>query len=253
MKPLGKKEAQYSELPGVFPTTRWSLVLDAGGDSATQATAALEFLCRRYWYPIYAYIRRRGRAHHEAEDCTQEFLLRLLANDSVGRAHRERGRFRAFLVTALRHFLVNEWEKGRAEKRGGGQTLEALDFRHAGERYEKEPVDAGLTPEQAFDRSWAIHLIDDTLEEMRCDYEESGRAALFAELLPLVWGGAPDETLATPAARLGMSAHAFTVALQRLRRRFGDRLRARVAETVASPEEVDLELHHLIAAIRGVQ
>ena len=236
---------------GSFPTTHWSVVINAGAGSESQAHAALETLCRQYWYPLYHFVRRHGRSHHEAEDCTQEFLARLLAADGLARARPERGHFRGFLLTALRNDLAKEWRATQAEKRGGGQVLLPLDFDAAGERFAREPADPGLTPEQAFDRAWAAGLIEGTVAELRAEYEKSGRGALFAALAPLVWGHGSSEGLAAPAERTGLSVHAFTVALQRLRRRLGDRLRARVAETVADPADIDAELRHLIAAVTG--
>jgi RNA polymerase sigma factor (sigma-70 family) len=236
---------------GSFPTTHWSVVMQAGAGSESQVRAALETLCRQYWYPLYAYVRRHGRSHHEAEDCTQEFLARLLAADGLARARPERGHFRGFLLTALRNDLTKEWERTQAEKRGGGQALLPLDFNAAGERFAREPADPGLTPEQAFDRAWAAELIESTLAELRGEYEKSGRGALFAALAPLLWGHGSSEGLEPPAVRLGMAVHAFTVALQRLRRRLGDRLRGRVAETVADSADIDAELLHLIAAVTG--
>jgi RNA polymerase sigma-70 factor (ECF subfamily) len=235
--------------PSLFPTTHWSVVINAGTGSESQARAALETLCRQYWYPLYHFVRRHGRSHHEAEDCTQDFLARLLAADRVGRARPERGHFRGFLLTALRNDLTKQWEKNQAEKRGGGQTVLPLDFAAAGERFSREPADPGLTPEQAFDRTWAAELILRTVAELREEYESSGRGELFAALAPLVWSPGPAESQEPAAQHLGMKTHAFAVALQRLRRRLGDRLRARVAETVATPADVDAELHHLIAAI----
>lgn len=234
---------------GAFPTTQWSVVLHVGAESESKARAALETLCRQYWYPLYAFVRRQGRSHHEAEDCTQEFLARLLAHASMAHARPERGRFRTFLLTALRNFLTNEWHRAQAEKRGGGQTIISLDLEKAEERFTHEPVDPGLTPEQAFDRSWALGLIDAAIAELRDEYQKSGRGAQFVALQPLVWGNPPTESLAEPAAKLGMNAHAFTMALHRLRRRLGERLRAVVAETVAEGKDVDAELRHLIAAV----
>jgi RNA polymerase sigma factor (sigma-70 family) len=232
-----------------FPTTQWSLVLHAGRASETQGRAALESLCTRYWYPLYAFVRRQGRPHHEAEDCTQEFLGRLLANAGLVQARPERGRFRTFLLTGLRNFLINEWQRAQAEKRGGGRPVLSLDLERAEERFTHEPVAAGLSPEQAYDRSWAFGLIDTALAELREEYTQSGRSAQFAALAPLVWGNPTEESLAEPAARLGMNAHAFTMALHRLRRRLGERLRAVVVETVADAKDVDGELRHLIAAV----
>ncbi|HRE82810.1 MAG TPA: sigma factor [Opitutaceae bacterium] len=232
-----------------FPTTHWTVVLRAGEGSDTQARAALESLCSQYWYPLYAFVRRQGRTRHEAEDCTQEFFARLLAGSTVAHARPERGRFRTFLLAALRNFLTNEWHRARAEKRGGGQTLFSLDLESADKRFAHEPVDPGLTPEQAYDRSWAIGLIDAAIADLREEYSKSGRGVQFAALQPLVWGNPANESLAEPAARIGMNAHAFTVALYRLRRRFGERLRAVVVETVADAKDVDGELRHLIAAV----
>ncbi len=227
------------------------MVLRAGEGSESQVRSALESLCRQYWYPLYTFVRRQGRAHHEAEDCTQEFLARLLASDGVERARPERGRFRTFLLTSLRNFLVNEWQRGQAAKRGGGQAPLPLEFDTAAERFAREPADPGLTPEQAFDRNWALGMIERAVAALRTEYGKSGRGALFAALGPLVWSDTSQETHAELAEQLGMNAHAFTVALQRLRRRLGERLRIDVAQTVADEAEVDAELRYLIAALGG--
>lgn len=232
-----------------FPATHWSVVLNAGAESESKARAALEALCRQYWYPLYGFVRRQGRTHHDAEDCTQEFLARLLANAGMAQARPERGRFRTFLLTALRNFLTNEWRRSHAEKRGGGQPFLSLDLESAENRFAREPADTGLTPEQSYDRSWAVGLIDAAIAELRTEYQKTGRGAQFAALVPHVLGNPATESLAEPAARLGMNTNAFTVALHRLRRRLGERLRADVAETVAEGADVDAELRHLIAAI----
>lgn len=239
--------------PGhAFPTTQWSMIVRAGDDSATRAQSALAQLCRQYWFPLYSYTRRQGRSHHEAEDCTQAFLARLLAADGVSRARQERGRFRTFLLTALRNFLTNEWHRTQAAKRGGGQAIVSIESEEAGERFAREPVDDTLTPDQAFDRVWAQATIERAMAALRQDYEKSGRGNLHAALLPLVWGDAADASFAARAAQLGMSTHAFTVALHRLRQRVGQRLRADIAETVTSESEVDDELRHLIASLTAV-
>jgi DNA-directed RNA polymerase specialized sigma24 family protein len=223
-------------------------VVHAGSD-ASQAGAAMDQLCRQYWYPLYAYVRRQGRDHHEAEDCTQEFLSRLLAGDGVARARRERGRFRTFLLTALRNFLTNEWHRAHAEKRARGLAPLSLDRPGADERFALEPADAGYSPDQAFDRTWAHGMIATAIGLLRTEYEKSGRGVLFASLAPLVWGNPNPESLALQASRLGQTEQAFAVALHRLRRRLGERLRAAVAETVASDSEVDTEVRHLISAL----
>jgi RNA polymerase sigma-70 factor (ECF subfamily) len=234
---------------GAFPTTHWSMVLQAGTDSPAVARAALERLCQRYWYPLYAFVRRQGRPHHEAEDCTQTFLAQLLATAGLQRAHPERGRFRTFLLTALRNFLTTEWRGAHAAKRGGGLVLVPLGTPEADERFALEPADHGLTPEQAFDRRWARDMIERTVRELREDFRRDGREGVFDALAPLVWGNDAADPLADHAARCGMSTSAFTVALHRLRRRLGDRLRANVAETVADVAEIDTELRHLIDAM----
>jgi len=234
-----------------FPTTHWSVVINAGAGSESQVRAALETLCRQYWYPLYSFTRRRGRSHHEAEDGTQEFLARFIASGGVGRARPELGRFRSFLLMALQHFLTNEWQRHQAARRGGGVAPLSLDFTAAGERFAREPVDPALTPEQAFDRAWALGLVEGGLAGLQVEYEQSGRGALFAALVPLVWATDRAESPAMIAEKLGMNTHAVTVALQRLRRRLGDRLRARVAETVADPADIDAELRYLIAAVTG--
>jgi RNA polymerase sigma-70 factor (ECF subfamily) len=241
------------ELPaahGAFPTTHWSIVVNAGAGSESQARAALETLCRQYWYPLYSFVRRHGRSHHEAEDCTQEFLSRLIASDGLARARPERGRFRTFLLTALQNFLAKDWRTAHAAKRGGGAVHVPFDSPpDAEQRFAREPADAGLTPEEAFDRAWAAGMLENVIADLRQEYVRRGQAALFATLGPLVWGDDDDRSHAEHATRLGLNTHAFTVALQRLRRRVGDRLRAAVAETVAENEDVEAELCHLVAAV----
>lgn len=236
---------------GSFPTTHWSIVANAGAGSEREARAALETLCRQYWYPLYGFIRRQGRTHHEAEDCTQEFFARLLANGGIATARPERGRFRSFLLTALRNFLAKEWHRAQAAKRGGGIAPLSLELRDAQDRFAHEPADATLNPEQAFDRAWALAMIERAVGQLRKEYEKSGRGELFAALAPLAWGEGSTEACAAPAARLGMTPHAFTVALHRLRQRIGLRLRTEVSQTVANESEIDAELRHLIAAVRA--
>jgi RNA polymerase sigma-70 factor (ECF subfamily) len=227
------------------------MVLRAGATTESQAHSALESLCRQYWYPLYTFVRRQGRTHHDAEDGVQSFLAHLLASDSLARARPELGRFRTFLLSALRNFLTNEWHRTRAAKRGGGQPHFPLEFDTAEERFSREPADPALTPEQAFDRNWAISMIDHAIAGLRDEYGNSGRAALFTALGPLVLNSSNIGSHAELAAKLGMNGHAFTVALQRLRKRLGERLRVDVAETVVDEVSVDAELRHLIAALDG--
>lgn len=232
-----------------FPTTQWSMVLRASDDNNTQTHSALESLCRDYWYPLYAFVRRQGRTHHEAEDGTQEFFARLLSGDGLQRARPERGRFRTFLLTGMKNFLTSEWRRTQAARRGSGVALLSLDFAGADETFSHDAMDPALTPEQAFDRNWTLQLLDRTVRELRGEYTRSGRGAVFDALAPFVWGNASQESLAQRAGQLGMSVQAFTVALHRARRRLGERLRDAVAETVAEPSEIDAELRHLVNTV----
>jgi DNA-directed RNA polymerase specialized sigma24 family protein len=232
-----------------FPTTHWSIVLNAGSASESEARTALETLCRQYWYPLYSFVRRQGHPHHEAEDCTQEFLSRLLASGGVTHARPERGRFRSFLFASLRHFLTNEWHRAQAAKRGGGAEHLPFELQDAEDRFACEPADPNLTPEQAFDRNWALGMLDGAMSRLRAEYEASGRGDIVAALGPFLWGNPADQPPIPAAERLGMNRHAFTMALHRLRRRFGERLREEVAATLADGTDVDAELHHLIAAV----
>ncbi len=235
-----------------FPTTHWSLVRSATGDEP-EAHLALEALCVQYWYPIYSFIRRQGRTHHEAEDLTQEFFGRLLAAGGMARARPERGRFRTFLAVSLRNFLANDWDRAHAAKRGGGPAAVSLDVNlgAAEARYTGEPPDPGLTPEQAFDRAWARGVVETALEELRAEYAASGRGALFTALGPIVWGGGPPAPLSETARQLGLNEGALHVALHRLRRRLRERVEAQIAATVTGPDEVAEERRHLLAALGG--
>lgn len=225
------------------------MVLGAGDQATPQAHAALETLCARYWSPLYHYIRRWGKTHHEAEDLTQAFFAMLLDRQAVARANPERGRFRTFLLSAFRNFLTNEWEHASAAKRGGGVRPLAFSATDEEGRFLAEPADAALTPEQAFDRSWALALIERALDGLREEYTAGGRGELFAALAPLVWGGRAQETLAEQAARIGMNEGALKVAVHRLRRRLRERLEALITETVADPADAADELRYLITAI----
>lgn len=233
----------------VFPTTHWSVVLNAGAASTPETHQALATLCQNYWYPLYHFVRVQGKTHHEAEDLTQEFLSRLLAADGVARARPERGRFRTFLLAALKNFLINEWQRAQAEKRGRGVSTLPLEFAAADGRFANEPVSATITPEQAFDRSWALNVIDQALASLRTEYAASGRGALFDAISPGVWGGGAPEPLAQQAARLGLTESALKVALHRLRKRLRERLEENIAATVAADADVEDELRYLIAAV----
>lgn len=228
-----------------FAPTRWSLVCAAGADDPASAQSALEQLCRAYWYPLYAFVRRSGKSPEEAEDLTQEFFARVLASDFLAQADRERGRFRTFLLTALQRFLTNEWHRATAQKRGAGIAVISIDAALAEDRYHAEPVDIA-TPELLYERRWAITLLDQVLTGLADEYAANGQAAVFAALRDLLGGSsAVDPAYAEIATRLGMTEAAVKVAMYRLRRRYADRLRAEIAQTVASPADIEDEIARL--------
>jgi RNA polymerase sigma factor (sigma-70 family) len=234
----------------VFVTTHWSLVLAARRSDSTQASAALASLCRIYWYPLYAYVRRRGYSVEDAQDLTQEFFARLLEQRWLGQADRTRGRFRTFLLSAMSHFLANEWDKARAQKRGGAVQLVPLQFDAAETRYGKEPTDP-FTPEQAYERRWAVTLLEAVLQRLQKECVAEGKAELFEALKPCLVGERDSQPYVSLATRLRLSEGAVKVAVHRLRQRFRQLLRDEIANTVATPAEVDEEMHHLFAVLAG--
>lgn len=230
-----------------FTTTRWSLVRAAGEAQGDAARQALETLCTTYWYPLYAYVRRRGHQPAQAQDLTQAFFTQLLEGNVLAIADQERGRFRSFLLKAFKNFIATQRRRDSAQKRGGGLRRRSLDFAAGEERYRLEPADTA-TPERLFERRWALTLLEQALACLREEYESTGRKELFAVLEPHLHGGdrLPHAQL---AARLDMSEGGVKVAAHRLRRRYREILRGQVAETVASPEAVDQELRELLQAL----
>ena len=229
-----------------FQTTRWSMVLRAGEPGA-KAREALSNLCEAYWYPLYAYVRRQGHSAHDAQDLTQEFFARLLERGGVGDVAPGLGRFRTWLLTALKHFLINEWHRARAQKRGGGAVHVSMDD-DAEARYLREPADP-LTAEKLFDRRWALTLLDRVLARLGREMAETGKAAHF-EALKFCLSG-EKRAYTEVAATLGMTEGAVKVAVHRLRERYRALIRAEIMETVADPDEVDGELRDLFAALGG--
>ena len=229
-----------------FQTTHWSIVLAAGHQESQVATEALEKLCRAYWYPLYAYIRRRGHDIHEAEDLTQEFFTRLLEKNYLREVTREGGRFRSYLLTTLKHFLANEWDRAKTQKRGGGNIHFSLDNKEAETRYEFELKD-DTTPENLFERRWALTLLDQVLNHLREDYAAAAKLEIFERLQIFLSGDKRLIPYTEVAASLGLSEGAVKVAVHRLRKRYGELLREEIAQTVATPEEVADEIRHLIA------
>jgi RNA polymerase sigma-70 factor (ECF subfamily) len=234
----------------VFATTHWSVVLEAGQEDSPKASDAMAQLCRTYWYPLYVYVRRKGYGAPDAQDLTQEFFARLLARNYLSAADRNRGKFRSFLLGSLEHFLAREWTKAHAQKRGGGQTVFSLNEVDAENRYLREPVDQ-LTPEKIFDRRWATTLLEQAMARLRRECLASNKAALFEQVESLLSSGAAESSYATIAAPLKMTEGALKVAVHRLRQRYGELVRAEIAQTVRAPEEVEEELRYLFAVLRG--
>jgi RNA polymerase sigma factor (sigma-70 family) len=238
------------EKPGVFVTTHWSVVVQARGADTTQAGKALEQLCRVYWYPLYVYVRRRGKSPHDAQDLTQEFFARLLQGKWVARADPNRGRFRTFLLTAMERFLANEWDKDHALKRGGGSTTLPLEWETAETRFVAEPA-GGQTPQEAFERRWALTLLEQVLRRLEAEQADEGQAQQFAALSQCLVGDRESLPYGEIARRMTLSEGAVKVAVHRLRQRYRELLRAEVANTLASEEEVDAEMRHLFNVLAG--
>jgi RNA polymerase sigma-70 factor (ECF subfamily) len=233
--------------PGQFAATHWTMVLTARHGESPQATRALEELCQAYWYPLYAYVRRRGYDSHEAEDLTQEFFARLLAKNYLADVDREKGKFRSFLLASLKHFLANEWDRAQAKKRGGSHPHISLDVRAAETRYRSEPADE-LTADKVLDRQWAIALLDLVLARLGAEYAADGKLEVFEQLKNTLTGATDSIPYATMANKLGTTENAIKVAAHRLRQRYRKLLREEIAHTVASPAEIDEEIRHLFAA-----
>jgi len=240
-----------SSAPGdIFLTTRWTVVLSAGKGGTPLADDALEELCRTYWFPLYAYIRRRGHAKADAEDLTQAFFTRFLEKNYLRDLSAERGRFRAFLLAALKHFLANEWDKSQRQKRGGGSAHLSLDWQSADSQFQIADVSA-TAPDKAFDREWAIALLGKVIERLRDECLAEGREQQFETLKPFLTAGKGAASHADAAKTLGMEEGAVRVAVHRLRKRYRLLLRDEIAHTLADPAHVDEELCALFGAFGG--
>ncbi len=224
------------------------MVVAAARADTPEAQAALETLCRTYWYPLYAYARRRGRSVEDAQDLTQAFFARLLERHWVGDADRERGRFRTFLLTAMNRFMADEWDKVRAQKRGGGVANVPLQLGDAETRYGCEPAD-NRTPEQYFERRWALTLLDAVLQRLRAEYAAEGKGRVFAALNATLTGDRESQPYAQLAEQAGLSEGAVKVAVHRLRKRYRHLLQAEIAQTLVEGADVQEELRHLFAAL----
>ena len=231
-----------------FRTTHWSVVLAAGGQPTVSSQEALAQLCRTYWYPLYAFIRRKGHGPHDAQDLTQSFFARLLEKNYLAQADRERGRFRTFLLAALTHFLADEWDKARRLKRGGGRELISFDAASAEERYRLEPVDP-LDATKLFERRWVTTLFDKVLARLELELRDSGKGELFDGLKSSLLADPDSSTYAELGARLGLKEDAVKQAVHRMRRRYRELFREEIAQTVAGPGEVENELKHIFAVL----
>ena len=232
-----------------FATTHWSVILTAARSDTTHAQVALSRLCQTYWPPLYAYVRRRGYSPPDAEDLTQGFFARLLAHNGVSTVHPDKGRFRSFLLASLNHFLADEWDKTRAQKRGATKII-SFDPQTAETWLEQVPS-ANLTPEQAFELRWAIALLEQVYQRLETEHQQSGKAESFALLRSTLAGPGNSAPYAELAGQLGLSEGAVKVAVHRLRQRYRALLREAIAETVAGPEDVEDELRHLLRVVAG--
>jgi RNA polymerase sigma factor (sigma-70 family) len=233
-----------------FATTHWSVVLAAGDRDSESAESALAALSQAYWYPLYAYVRRRSYSPEDAQDLTQSFFAALLQKNYLDRANHERGRFRTFLLSSLENFLANEWDRSTALKRGGGQRTVSWDEQDAEGRYLNEPADE-MTPERIFEKRWAVTLLELVMKRMREEFLVGGKAELFEAIKPHLWSEGPATSYAQLAVQLNMTVVAVKGTVHRLRHRYRDLLRAEIAHTVASPGEVDDEIRHLIKVMSG--
>ena len=233
-----------------FAATSWTNVMAARQSGSPEGAAALEKLCRAYWYPLYAYLRRKGHDPHQAQDLNQEFFYRLLKENFLGAVDRKRGRFRSFLLAALNHFLSNQRDFERAAKRGGGQPILSLDETDAEDRFLLEPA-SDLSPEKIFERNWFLALFDQALARLREEQAAAGRLGLFDALKQFVVDDAAAGDYQAAAERVRMSPNAVAVTIHRWRERYRKLVHEEVVRTVADPDEIEDELHRFFAVLEG--
>ncbi|MBI1310281.1 sigma-70 family RNA polymerase sigma factor [bacterium] len=238
-----------SPAAGRFATTRWSLIVAAGTPGLPESQAALTELCSAYWSPLYSYVRKRGHSVDDSRDLTQEFFARLLEKTTVAAADPQRGRFRTFLLTSMQNFLANEHDRETALKRGGGTTLFPMDFDSAERGIAIEPADSAPSPEAAFEREWALQILQQALAELKIEYVESGRRELFDALSPALTDASESPRYSSIADARGMSRDAVRMAASRLRKRYRELIRSAIRSTVASDDEVESELADLFRAL----
>ncbi len=235
--------------PAQFQTTRWSLIVRARGEGAL-ATAALEALCRAYWFPLYAFVRRNGASRHDAEDLTQAFFSHVLASDFVARAEPEKGRFRSFLLASLRNFIAKEHVRETAQKRGGKARAVDFDENAAEARLGLTATLAELSPAEHFERDWALALLEQALDRLGTEQRAMGKAELFSRLRPLLRAGPQRGDYEALAMELGMAKGTLAVAMHRLQQRYKELVRAEILQTVANADDLDSELRHLLSILQ---
>jgi RNA polymerase sigma-70 factor (ECF subfamily) len=236
-----------SQAPRVFPATRWSVVLAATRTPSPESAAALETLCRAYWYPLYAYVRRCGQSPHDAQDLTQEFFARLLEKRWLDSADPEKGKLRTFLIVALKRFLSNQWDRASAQRRGGGQAPVQMDTAFAESRFAADTHT--LPPEEMFDRQWALTLIELTVSRLRAEFTVAGKPSDYEALKSCLLAGRGAIDYAVVARKLGVNEGAARVAVHRLRKRFREIYREEISQTLAEGADAEAELRHLAAAL----
>jgi RNA polymerase sigma factor (sigma-70 family) len=239
-----------SQQPAEFATTHWSIVLAAGKRALPESERALAALCQAYWGAVYVFVRRQVADLHEAQDLTQAFFTQLLEKNILAVAQPARGRFRSFLLTSVRNFLLNEWDKQLADKRGGGKKPLALDFQQHDSVLSLEPADT-LTPEKLYERQWVLGLLEQVMTRLRAEFIKAGKERSFDCLKGTLSGADAETSLAEIGRQLRISENAAKVAAHRLRKRYRELLRAEVAQTLADPAEIDDEIRQLFAALQN--
>ncbi|MCP5522261.1 MAG: sigma-70 family RNA polymerase sigma factor [Verrucomicrobiales bacterium] len=242
------RTAPSTDPVGRFATTHWSVVLAAGRGPETTARQALETLCQTYWYPIYAYVRRRGYRVEDAQDLTQEFFATLLRRQDLSRPDPDRGRFRSFLLTALNRFLTSDWRRQHTQRRGAGYDFVSWDQSEAERRYLAEPTSVP-TPDRLFEKQWAATLLERVLARLEAECRSNGKIAVFEALGDTLWGQPTSPGYAELAQRWGTTDNAVKMMAHRLRRRYRELIHAEIAQTVSSPEQIEAELRDLLDAL----
>jgi RNA polymerase sigma factor (sigma-70 family) len=243
-------DSQSSPPRDIFVTTRWTVVLHAGRKSSPQSDRALGELCQTYWYPLYAFVRHKGKTKEDAEDLVQAFFEKFLEKNYLEGLSAERGKFRAFLLASLKHFLANDWDRSQRQKRGGGVTHLSLDWQSADARFHLDPPDPS-SPDKMFDREWALALLERVVTRLRDECVKDGKDEMFRQAKGYLMVGESAIPYAEAARALGMDEGAVRVAVHRLRKRYRELLREEIAQTLDDPAQVAEELRSLQAALAG--